>query len=71
MEDPVNEIVKRTQRYWYVDGISDIGAGTFDNSVHSNDGVDVKGSQTFGSGTGTPVLQLNIDVGMGEVTVRT
>lgn len=28
MEDPVNEIVKRTQRYWYVDGISDIGAGT-------------------------------------------
>lgn len=48
-----------------------IGAGTFDNSVHSNDGVDVKGSQTFGSGTGTPVLQLNIDVGMGEVTVRT
>jgi hypothetical protein len=27
MEDPVNEIVKRTQRYWYVDGISDIGAG--------------------------------------------
>ncbi len=27
MQDPVNEMIKRTQRYWYVDGISEIGVG--------------------------------------------
>jgi len=48
-----------------------IGAGQFGGPGYPNEGVDISGSEQFDFGSGTPVLRIDVEVGMGEVTVRT
>lgn len=49
-----------------------IGAGEFHGQVgEPQEGVGLKGTQTYESGAGKPVLRIDVEVGLGEVQVRT
>lgn len=62
MHDPVIETQKRVQRYWYVDGISELGAGLFilllAGSYALTGWLDQRYGSTTGQGLFLPVVVL-------------